>query len=303
MEYTKPPLPIPDQIALLESRGLSVPDHDKAAKYLSNISYYRLSAYLYPFKIQDPATNEVTNKFKPGTTFDDVIDLYVFDRKLRLFVFDEIERIEVAFRTQIIYHPSLEKGAHWFEDRANYENPPMVDICLSEIDSEINRSKEVFILHYFDKYTNPKRPPAWMVFEAVSFGVISKIYENMHESSNSKKNIALHFGIPKPFIFESWLQSITYVRNICAHHSRLWNRILTKKPKFLKSPKKIWITQPEPKNDSVYYFLCCLLYLLREIIPRTGFVKRLKGLLAKHPNIPIQAMGFPDKWEDEDFWK
>ena len=100
--YTKPALTYDKQIELLESRGLQITDKARAKRHLSNVSYYRLSAYMLPFKEMDE-NGVVKDKFLPNTTWDNVYDLYKFDRKLRLLVFDAIERIEIALRTQIIY--------------------------------------------------------------------------------------------------------------------------------------------------------------------------------------------------------
>ena len=101
MRYTKPALTFEQQIELLENRGLQFPDKDKAAHYLSNISYYRLSAYMLPLKIQGQ------ERFQDGVVFDDVLQLYIFDREFRLLIFDVVEKLEVAFRTQMSYLPDL----------------------------------------------------------------------------------------------------------------------------------------------------------------------------------------------------
>ncbi|HEY0048118.1 MAG TPA: Abi family protein, partial [Pyrinomonadaceae bacterium] len=259
MRYAKPPLNLDGQIALLRSRGLLVSDVDKAKNYLSNISYYRLSAYMLPLK--EPGSDN----FLPDTDFQDVLNLYLFDREFRILVFDAIERLEIAFRTQIIYHPSLVGGAFWFEDGTYFDDPYRQADHLQKIDDEVYRATEVFKDHFFSKYDEHARMPAWMTFEVVSLGLLSKIYRNLKMSS-AKKDISKHFGLPQPYILESWMQSITYVRNVCAHHSRLWNRVLTLRPQRLKKPNNLWISD-SPPNDKMYYFLCCILYLLRSINP------------------------------------
>jgi len=91
MHYLKAALSFPDQLAQLQQRGLHVTDPDRALHWLRRVSYYRLSAYFLPFKNGE--------SFRPGTEFNDVAGLYIFDRKLRLLVLDAIERIEVALRT------------------------------------------------------------------------------------------------------------------------------------------------------------------------------------------------------------
>lgn len=165
----------------------------------------------------------------------------------------------------------------------------------------MDRAKEVFKDHFFAKYDEHERMPIWMTSEVLSLGLLSKMYRNLN-MSDGKKRIARHFGIRNPYVLESWMQSITYVRNICAHHSRLWNRILTNRPSYLESPTNLWITA-EPDNEKAYYFTCCILYLLRSINPQTRFVAHFKSLLVRYPNLNKQAMGFPDNWEAQLFWQ
>jgi abortive infection bacteriophage resistance protein len=297
MKYTKPPLTIFDQIKLLESRGLVISDKVKAEKYLANISYYRLSAYLYPFK------NLATDEYAKVTTFENVLDLYLFDRELRLLIFDAIERIEIAFRTQLIYQPAMNGGAFWFRDAANSDDIARMNEHNYQLETEVARSSEVFVEHFKTKYTEEEIPPVWMSFEVLSLGLLSKFYQNLKFSSQAKKDIAKHFGLNESLILQSWIRSITYVRNICAHHSRLWNRTLTSRPKIIRKPSRLWITSPAPNNEKIYYFLCCLWYLLREINPETRFVEKLKALFVKYPNTPLKAMDFPENWEKEAFWQ
>lgn len=298
MKYTKPALFIADQINLLKSRDLIIPDTSRAEKYLSNISYYRLSGYLYPFR------DLATDKFVRNVTFDEIIDLYLFDRELRLLIFDAIETIEVSFRTQMIYQPSMKSGGFWFEDAANFENAARHTEHLRKLDDEVERSKsEVYLDHFFRKYDEEQTPPAWMTFEVLSLGLLSKFYQNMRRSLPEKKAIARHFGISQPAVFQSWIRSTTYVRNICAHHSRLWNRVLTNKPIIPHTPPTVWISDAAPNNEKIYYFLCCLTQMLRSINPQTLFIARLKKLLAEHPNVSKSAMGFPEDWGNEQFWQ
>ena len=141
MKYSKPALSITEQVELLESRGLTVTDKEKAENYLSNISYYRFSAYLLPFQQR----NSEEHNFNYGVTFENVLDLNLFDRELRLLVFDIIERLARAFRTQIIYQYSHDNSAWWYEDSAHFTNNYHYSRNLARIDEEIERRSEVFI--------------------------------------------------------------------------------------------------------------------------------------------------------------
>ena len=144
MQYNKPAVSIEQQIEKLESRGLKFHDRERARSYLSNISYYRLSAYSLPFQKK----NSENHEFKQGVYFEQILDLYLFDREFRFLIFDAIEKLEVAFRTQIIYHFSILNNAWWFQDSNNFINNSYFQSNLDSIDKEIQRSNETFIDHY-----------------------------------------------------------------------------------------------------------------------------------------------------------
>lgn len=297
MLYNKPPLSIADQVTLLESRGLIIDNHNRAEHYLANISYYRLSAYMLPFK------EHGVDQFKPDITFSTILNTYLFDRELRLLVFDAIERIEIAFRTQAIYQPAIAKGPFWYENSSCYLDKNAVPDYLARIDQDFERSKETFIQHFKSRYSEQGRPPAWMMFEVLSFGLISLMCLNLNDYT-VRNSIAAHFGFPgtQRTIFESWLQSMVYVRNICAHHSRLWNRKLTYKPGRLQKTSFSWIDGKNVTNAKMYYFLCVTRFLLARVNPESGFVDRLKDLVGKYPQLPIAEMDFPAEWQDDPFW-
>jgi abortive infection bacteriophage resistance protein len=298
MEFTKPPLKIEDQINLLKARGMKIPDVARAEHYLKNISYYRMRAYMMPF--QNPDDPE--HKFEEGTTFDHVLNLYVFDRELRLLVFDAIERIEVALRTQIIHQFAITYGSHWFEDSAIYRSNHHYGKNLTKLDEEINRSNEVFIKHYQNKYTKPKRPPAWMSLEVTTMGLLSKIFQNLKDTGEKKK-IADHFMLGHPKVLESWMHSISYIRNICAHHSRLWNRTLTIRPTLPNVTKQSWLNSNDTVVDNkIYAVLCCIYYMMKVVNPTTSFKVGLQNLFTEYPQVDISRMGFDKNWSEEPLW-
>lgn len=314
MKFDKPPLTYQEQISLLKSRGLQFADEAKASYQLSNVSYFRLSAYMFPYKKNMGGT--IVDEFRYGTTWKDIYDLYVFDRKLRLLIFDAIEKIEVAIRSQMAYILSHKYGSHW-QDESSIYNPPhdvtLRDGTLKHIDvyEEIqrhiheqlhNNQAELFIEHYRDTYTEPANPPSWMCVEVMYFNQLSRICSNLKERKDIVA-IANAFALP-PTEFLSWLHTINYVRNICAHHARLWNRDLKVTPAMLKFSKtKEWISNPETvQRSKIYYFLCMVNYLLQTVNPNTSFSLRLKELLREY-RPKLSAMGFPDNWEKEKIWE
>lgn len=294
MEYAKPALSIHDQVSHLISRGLEIPDRHRAERYLSNISYYRLSAYLYPYR------NLPSDDYRPGTNFDLVLDHYFFDREFRLLIFDAIERVEVAFRTQLIYQPALNLGPFWFMDKRLFYDAERWRQHVQKLVEEVNRSGEIFIKHFRTKYSN-EIPPAWMAFEVASLGLLSRFYANLKNSMSERAAISRALGVHEPKVFQSWVRSMTFVRNVCAHHARLWNRTLTETPMIVKTPPAIWITSTS-RPDKIYYFLCCLFHMLRVVNPESSFTNRLKALFEKYPSIDENQMGFPSAWMSEPLW-
>ena len=314
--FNKPPLTYEKQVELLLSRGLIVTDRKRAERHLANISYYRLSAYMLPYKKKENGI--IIDAFKEGTTWDDIYDLYVFDRKLRLLVFDAIERLEVAIRTQIIYQLSHKYGSHW-QDNAHIFMPSRevtlrdgrkitIDV-YREIQSHIkeqlhsNRA-EVFIQHYHNKYDTPENPPSWMSVEIMYFNHLSKICTGLKNRADIN-GIASYFALP-PKTFCSWLHTMNYVRNICAHHSRLWNRDLNIVPEKLSFSKRlVWINTPDTaKRSKNYYFFCMINYMLQVANPTSQFKTKLKELLEEYKNvISLDSMGFPQGWDKEKMWE
>lgn len=170
--------------------------------------------------------------------------------------------------------------------------------------NEIDKTNEVFIRHYKANYDDPENPPAWMILELASFGQISMLYKNLRSDNKSKKAIASHFGVSE-VVLESWLECLSYVRNCCAHHMRLWNRKLSKPPIKPQKTTYIWIGNipEENKQNRLYMVLVIIHYLLKSFIPTNRFGEKLFELIDASPNIPIQYMGFPSNWKEDKFWQ
>jgi abortive infection bacteriophage resistance protein len=301
MKYLKPPINFHQQITLLLSRGLIINDETAAEELLKNISYYRLAGYWWPMQI-----DKVNHVFKPNSTFENLIAIYNFDRELRILVFDAIERIEIAFRTKLIYYLSHEISPWWFEDSVNFKDAVEHTETLQAIDRELNQSKEVFIKEHYKKYsTDTRRPPAWKTLEVASFGNISKLYGNLLNSMKAKDVIAAEMGTVNHTYLPSWLQSITQIRNICAHHGRLWNKNLPGRPKLLPKPPYYWLSNVPPASEHfmLYIHLCCIKYLLDRVNPDNLFSEKLKALMTQYPNIDPKALGMKSDWQNEPLWK
>ncbi len=223
MEYNKPPLTVEEQAKLLIKRGLSG-NLELIMSRLAAVNYYRLSGYWYPFRNPD-------DSFKPGTTFDNVWELYVFDRHLRLLVMDAIERIEISVRSQLAYNHSHTYGSFGYATQKaalpKFDDCRYND-CIRHVQEETLRSKETFVDHFRQKYGDyHEMLPVWMAAEVMSFGTILTFYRG--SSHKVKQAVANVYKVPER-VFDSWLLALNTVRNICAHHGRLWNRASGIKP-------------------------------------------------------------------------
>ena len=298
MIYEKETYRIEDHIALLKKRGLIIEDELVAHNILKNISYYRLAGYWWSMQ-QD----KINHLFKPNSKLLDVIELYNFDREFRILLFEVIEKIEISFRTKLIYHLSHEFDPWWFQNSTIFQNTHAFNKTISAIKEEVTRSKEIFIKEHIKKYKEDVRfPPAWKTLELTSFGTLSKIYGNLKNTIRSKDIIAEEFGAVNHTYLPSWLQSIVQIRNYCAHHSRLWNRNLPVSPKILNKPPHKWVYELPTNTQKIYAHLCIMRYVLNVIDPENTFALKLDELLKRYPSVDPKAMGFISDWKLEPLW-
>lgn len=312
--YSKPPLSLNEQVFLWEKRGLCVRDNERERikRYLQFISYYRLSPYTLPFQI--PGSSD--HQFKANTFFDDILDLYVFDRELRLLVMDPIERIEVAVRASLTNCMSVKYGPNWYEERDHFRSMEHHGFFIKKIRDQVaverQRRKpadknQTFLAHYVCKYENPDLPPCWMMVELLSIGDLKNLLDNIGLDAD-KKEIADTFSISYPLL-RSWLHSIHHIRNICAHHGRLWNREPGIRPMIPKSPKIPWprhsfLDQNLPVDPArrVYIIFVVLQSLMSVINPQSGWKRKLYKLMEKYPKVSKAHMGMPEDWHEDPFW-
>lgn len=290
MQFDKPPLTLSEQINRLLDRGLHIPDRAKAAHYLGHLNYYRLGAYWLPFE-----GDHTTHQFVLGTTLDQVIDLYVFDREFRLIVLDAIERIEISIRSAWAYEMAHRHGPHCQLNRALFKVKWNYSRYLQSAKNEVSRSKETFILHLTNKY-DEELPPTWAMVEVMSFGQLSNWYSNTRYRQD-RNAIAARYGLDEK-ILTSLLHHLTIVRNTCAHHARLWNREF---PVIPKLPKDSVPSLSQNHKRKIYNTLVLVLYLLDQISPGHHWRMRLLNLL-HDSEVNVRDMGFPDNWQESTLW-
>ena len=256
--YTKSPLTFKQQLQQLKDRGLAIDDDKLALFHLKAISYYRLSAYWYPFrKIEQDGTK--SDYFVKGVHLNDVMILYEFDRRLRLLVMDAIERIEVQARSFFTYQMGHKYGMFGHTKASNFHPKFKHAPWLKNFEEETARTGDAFVTHYKNKYAGFPTLPIWIVTEVISLGGLSIGYKG--SKHDDKKIISDEFGLHH-MCLGSLLHILTYIRNICSHHGRLWNKELSIRPRRIK--ENLWNPLVTPRNDRIFYVLLILRFLLRK---------------------------------------
>lgn len=292
--FAKPATTYAQQVAQLRQRGMVIDDPAQAELYLQHLNYYRIGAYWLPFE-----ADHASHLFRPGTHISDVMNLYIFDRELRLLVLDAIERIEVSIRTQWAYHLAHNHGPHAHLDPAIASNPHYWQKNLDKLQKEVHRSDETFIRHLTRKY-DEALPPVWAACEVMSLGLLSCWYDNL-KPKQTRRAIAEVYGMDQG-VLKSWLHHLSTVRNVCAHHSRLWNRDFTITPALPQSKPGGLASQVQPGSRRLYNTLVILLHFMDAIAPAHHWRTRLKNLIGDH-GISVAAMGFPLNWHQLPIWQ
>lgn len=296
--YDKQPISVGEQINLLESKGMEFYDRAFATRILSIIGYYRFSGYAYPFR------NVVDNSgFAEYTSFEKVYSIYEFDRSLKSLLFFYLGQIEIAFRTLIIDKFSIGTfNALWYSDVENFVNKGECEEFLANLQYEMQNSREDFILHFKDNYSD-EFPPAWIALQIVSFGTLIKLFRNFKNKA-LQLQVAKYFGCESIERFISWMNTLVYIRNICGHHARLWNRLIKKRPEAYNFGvrSKRWTQQDLSR---LYYCICVIGSLLKSILPDNTLKKEIADLFNKYPYVnstKTKFLGFPKNWQTEFMW-
>ena len=298
MNYSKPFKEISELLEILKNRRLIINDYQFATDFLHNVNYYRLSAYYIPFY-------ESPNLFKDNVRFEDICNLYEFDKELRGVIFKYLEQIEIILRTKITHNHARKYGAFGYRNDENSLNKAykirnnstktVYDEFMEKVEQETNRSNEVFIKHIKEKYKT-NHLPIWALSEILSFGTLTKLYTILPKIL--KKEIASSFNENLDIkVFDNWLLELTVVRNTCAHHARMWNRKFTISFKY---PKQITnFLDNSVSTNQIFFALSVMLVLLKD----NKLKDELASLFKKYPNVDKRKMGFTDNWQEFKIWK
>ena len=277
-----------DRLNQLADLGMAVPDRERAAHSLLHIGFHRLSSYWQPFQVQPEDGKD--RAFRAGTEFSDVIAHYAFDGHLRSMLADALGNVEVSARALWAGHLAREGG-----DKAH--------LAPALFAGQYHQKKLDELRENYQRTAEPGGPDwsdatIWEVTEAMSFGQLSRWYNDI-SARRIRNAIARHYQLNHRML-SSILFNMAHLRNICAHHGRLWNRNLytgLRIPNFLAT-----YCNPEAE-DGLYDRLVIIAYLMDVIDPRGYWKSGLVDLLVSYPAISKDRMGFPENWATMDFWQ
>lgn len=309
--YTKPYLSLLDQLALIKSRGLKVADASDALECLHRNGYYRLSAYWFPFR--EIVAGKRTDAFLSGSRFEDAVALYQFDKKFKLVLLDAIERVEIAVRVEIarvlgqrdpFAHTNASLFRPNFSSNGSHNNEYLK--WIAKFNNLCDQSSAEFIVHHKQQYGPYSPLPIWIAIELWDFGMLSYAFSGMQY--RDQVAVATRFNLLDWRLMASWLQRLNYVRNVIAHHGRLWNLNLSA-PRLpaLGTIQDLDSLLALPNAHTRIYSICCILCFLSRIInPKSVWIDEMKTFVAAFPVMPhasIQAMGFPAHWRSDSVWR
>jgi abortive infection bacteriophage resistance protein len=226
---------------------------------------------------------------------------------------DALERIEVAIRSQVAY----QVGSH---DPIAYVKPDLLHetftsfavsgalskhhIWLTKQAGLLSRSKEDFMQHHRDMSKLPV--PIWVACEVWDFGAMSQLYDGMSEADQDA--ISTQYGVQNGRIFATWLRSLNYLRNVCAHHCRLWNRNMVDTPTLPPASSISWVEyfdQNPHTKTRVFLSLHICAHIMKTINPTSTWNNRMAAHLNTIPDLSSHGfglgnMGIMGNWAD--FW-
>lgn len=312
MNHEKSWVSFADQLALLKSRGLIIDNDTAALDYLERIGYYRLSGYWYSFRaINEDSREGIPRRlddFIYNSHFEDAVKLYVFDKKLRLLALDALERIELALRVDIAHllgeldiyaheNPILFHGN--FAKKTNHTGKTQHQYWVEKYNSHVHRARrEPFVEHYLQKYD---RLPIWVAIEIWDFGLLSKMYAGMQ--FKHQEQIATKYGAENGKAFKGWLRGLNFIRNVAAHHSRLWNINVLERAK-LPEDDDYW---QQLNNARPFFYFCLMQRFMDVICPNSSWSDRFTELMIEFPDVRCEAVsladfGLIDGWQDWNLW-
>jgi abortive infection bacteriophage resistance protein len=285
------------QVAILQSRGLVVRDTAAAIEFLTHINYYRFSGFCVAFESS-------RHVFAPGSMFEDVRAAYDFDQRLRDLLNEALEVVEIDLRTAIAAPFGQHYGPFGHTDSRNFHGSFLHKNWLHRLRQNTKESNELFVKHFRLTYSQFPDLPIWMLTEILSFGSLSKMFKGMLRPD--QRRVAGRYGMQAHYLI-SWVHHLVYVRNICAHHARLWDRRWAIKPEL--PPSRAWTAPSTPLNDTVFVTLLILNQLMAKCpclnAFRSNWKTRLEQQVASVPPCAnsLERLGMTTTWTSHDLWQ
>ena len=283
VESVKPFCTYQQQIDKLEARGLIVRDKAYAESVLRSENYYRLRGYwLTMVKKQGTPPDDV---FYPGTTFENIVDIYLFDVDLREIILSATSIIETNLKAYISYYHAQKYGPIGYMNYEHFEDVNKHIWMMYELQKDKTaRKDELFVQHH--KKCKGGIFPEWAATELMSFGQVSKFFKNMVREDRNKMSREFYNISSREYI-ESWIQCAVVARNIAAHGGRFYNRFL--------SPK-IQLPNSLAGNGSLFWGYAYGIYMLLPPEKKNVFISDLSRAISSHEYVLLRHIGFPNDW-------
>ncbi|KWF99895.1 DNA-binding protein [Burkholderia cepacia] len=296
--YGKVALSAEETLHRLWQRGLRIDDRPANLRMLRSIGHFRLLVYMRRFQ------NPTTRRFWPRTRFSDIVELYAFDRRLRSITMDAVERIEVALRAALSNPLAIDYGSHWYVERDRFVDLRHYARVLDQIVRECETRKGSALTHYYRTYASPDLPPIWLVCERLSLGALSRIFSAL--SMRDRKVAGRHAWPDIPdTVLTSWLQSLTNLRNACAHHARLWGMKLTVSPPAKPAGRTLARYAPEMTRPETFYARATMMKALLDPLGHgSEWREALRATLTGCGHVDAAAhLGFTTDWHSTPAWR
>ncbi|MDR2863475.1 MAG: Abi family protein [Puniceicoccales bacterium] len=316
-QYDKPFLSVEEQLALLVSRGMQVDDTNEAKHYLRHEGYYRLSSYFHPFRKIGKDGKRI-DEFVAQANFTNVIQLYEFDKWLRTIMLSALRAVEISVRVAVAHHlgekdifahenPHCLNG-NFISQESDRRGKTWYEVWVDKYHHLLSRNdQEDFVRQFIEKYG--QRIPIWVAIELWDFGLLSRFYGGM--KFNDQQVVSRLYGVEEPYLFASWLRNFNYVRNVCAHHCRLWNRNIVEQPRLPQKnmiPDLRHLTERGVKSPGsrVYTTLALTTYVLEHMHYHGLWKQSVETLFDKFPickSVSLDMVGVPQDWKQLTLWK
>lgn len=287
-----------EQLGQLVARGMAVADPQTALSTLHKVSYYRLSGYWYPFRTLTNGRRQDT--FYPGSRFEDVVALYEFDERLRTAAFASLAPLELAVRAMVGHELGrIDPIAHLRPEMLGPEARSSKYVeWQAKLQRDVNLSREDFVAHHREAYGGVL--PVWAAVEVLDWGGLSRLFSFMPR--DAQDSVARRCGLAGPQL-SSWLKCLNLVRNTCAHHGRLFNRVFPLKPRLPKGEGASLFAEPL-EWQRAFGQLTLVQSLCRELgVGRPALLIQTLRTFPTVPAVPLAHTGAPRGWADMEPWR